>query len=149
VDKDGVILFHPDHPPGTIIESLQRRDPGFGDFLRSLTRGEEQQAEYVTESGRLVIAAATPVRVADQTWSVVTETREDAIRGILMRFNVQHLLANLIAVVMIIGSALGILRLVTRWNRQLKDEIAERARTEEELRFREESYRSLVENSPS
>lgn len=149
IDQDGLVLYHPGHPPGTVLAAEPSQDPGFGSFLRSLQQGGELRAEYLTEQGPRVFAAATPVRVAGQTWSVVTETREDAIQRILMRFNIEHLLANLIAVVMIIGSAFAILSLVNRWNRQLREEIAERERTGRELLFREESYRTLVENSPS
>ena len=133
IDNDNRILYHPRYEPGTIITKFPNLDISFKTFLNSIKTGREYKAEHISPEGNKVIAAAHPIHIAEQKWSIVIATPEETISGLLSSLNRDYIFDTSTAVLVIVSTFLIIIYLMIQSNLELQHEIAERKLTEEEL----------------
>lgn len=149
LDEDGTVLYHPGYGPGTSLADISEPGSPFRKFLERSTAAESVRSHYLSPDGSKVIATSHPIMLGGRNWTIIAETDEKVIHDLLGNFNAGHLLGMLMAALAIFFGGLAMALVVDRSRSRLQREINEREKGEDAFRYREETYQTIVDNSPS
>ncbi len=142
IDRYGNTLYHSEYKPGTNINKIPNLDTSFKTFLKNIEAGMANNAEYISPQGIKTISASYPIKIADQTWSMVISAPERTVRKLLASFSAGYGLISLIVLLVIGGASFSIIRLISRWNLELASTVHVKTK---ELALSKERLRGLVE----
>ena len=136
IDSHGKILYHPEYNPGTIVEKMPNIDASLETFLENVKAGKPCKADYISPEGIKTVASSHPIRIADETWSMIVATPEAVVSNLLRSFSAKFGFAALVVLLATLSASLITVYLINRSNLQLQREILQRKRAEETLRRR-------------
>jgi PAS domain S-box-containing protein len=142
IDSGKNIIYHPEYRPGTIIDQVQNIDKSFETFLNNIKIAKPLTAEYLSPDGSKTVAVSYPVKIADQTWSLVISTPEIEVSNLLKRFSEKYTFATLIVLLFILSTSFISIYQIYRRNIELKTTVKTRGK---QLALSEEKLRELVE----
>jgi signal transduction histidine kinase/CheY-like chemotaxis protein len=135
IGHNGGILYHPQYPPGTLIDGMPNLEPSYKAFVKSIRNGRPYNGEYISPEGIKIVASSYPVSITDEKWSLVISTPEGVASKLLRSFSIDFALAVSITLLVILSSSLTIIYLINRWNLELESTVE--SRTRELALFRE------------
>jgi PAS domain S-box-containing protein len=142
IDEGGHFLSHPRYKPGTLIHELPDLDISFRSFIENVRSVSTCITGCVSPEGDRVVIASYPLKIANQTWSIIISSPEKILSRLLVRFNVKYSVGALLAFLAIIGGSFTAIYMIQRWNIELESTI--RLRTKE-LEISEAKVRELIE----
>ncbi len=149
LDEDGTVLYHPGYGPGTSLADLSEPGSPFRKFLERSTAAESVRAHYLSPDGSRMLATSHPIMLGGRNWTIIAETDEKVIRDLLGNFNVWYLLGMMMAALAVIFGGLALAVVVDKARNRLQSEVAEREKGEDAFRYREETYQTIFDSSPS
>jgi PAS domain S-box-containing protein len=159
LDKNGMLLFHSEHPQ-MMLRNIRQRDEGCGrchvsfDYAEKILREKRGAVEYQIRNQPQKVAAFSMVNFANVSWVAVLPSDYDRLTAPSRRDLRDHLVVLLIVAVSLIGGSAWILR-NDRLRVKMEEEVKywqnildERRRAEEVLRATESKCRVLVDYLP-
>ena len=154
VDKDGTLLFQPDHPEMAFRNIYQgegncRQCHASFHYVERILENKQGTLDYQIKDHPKKIAAFVPLEFENSSWAVVVNTPYDKVTGFVNKSLRNHLfLLGIIVLAFAIGSMIVIRneRIKIRSEEkalQWLAKMAERQKAEEALRKSEEQLRSL------
>ncbi len=143
IDSGGNILCDPKKlRSGKITSQEKNIDPAFKRFFDEVKAGKVFKGDYISPDGIRTTAVSYPIKVIDQTWSMIIETPEEVLSNMLKPFSVQFALAALILLIAVALTSFIIIYGINRWNIELDAMVKHRT---EELTLSEQKLRGIVE----
>lgn len=147
--REGTVLHHPSLPHGASISDPGTENAALSSFLKRLVETGDVKGEYTSDWQGRVVAAGSSVQVGRETWLVVTESDEGQIRELIGGYQREHVGGAVAALMFLTCCASAVLWLLQRSRFSIELEMSERRKVEERLSLREETYRALLDGSPS
>jgi PAS domain S-box-containing protein len=130
VDFEGNVLYHPKYKPGTILKKMPDLDISFKTFLEKIKSDNPYKADCILPDGVKVTAVSFPIRIGEQTWSIVIATPEKEVSKLLISFSWKHACVSLIVTLLILGISFASIHTINKRNFGLQLEISKRRHEE-------------------
>ncbi|MEI6126836.1 MAG: PAS domain S-box protein [Pseudomonadota bacterium] len=148
ISSGGEILCNPRELSGEAIKAKNLNDASFGPFFAEINTGKVFSGEYISPSGLKAIAGSYPIRIADETWSMVIATPVDVFRNLLAPLSIKFAVVSLVALLALVGVSVFLINLISKWNYELdamvKVRTDELSRSEEKFRVMMETINELI-----
>ena len=157
MDKDGTLLFQPDHPE-MVLRNIYQREASCRschisfDYIEGILIKRQGTADYEIRSHPKRIAAFASMEFENVTWFVVVNTPYDKVTGFVKKSLREHLsLFGIVVLAFAIGSTLVIrnerLKIkaeeeVMRW----QEKMAERKKAEEALQLERNKLKGILDS---
>lgn len=148
LEDDGNILYYPTQKSGTNIKSISNISPAFLNFFKRTISDKESYVEYISESGKKMIAAAYTANIAEQKWIVGVTAPKQIIEASIVQFNKKYIGATSFIILLIIAGAGFVVYAVVGLNEKLQKEVAERKLAEDKTRTQNEFLNCVIESIP-
>jgi len=144
VDSSINILMHPRLEPGPLAEVVKPITESFALFLNNATTGESYTGEYLSPAREITIGSAYSLKVAGESWTLITSTPEKNILKPLTPFSRKYISVISIIFLAIISATFIIFFLFKKYHDELMQEISERKLMQEELDRNQEKLEEMV-----
>jgi PAS domain S-box-containing protein len=157
IDKDGMLLFHPDHPD-MVFRNIYQHDKSCRSCHASFKYVEEMLlrkqgvAEYTIRGHPQKIAAFAPMEFESVSWLVAVSAPYDRVTGFVRKSLRDHLLLLGIVLLALVGGSALIIRKerlkiraeeeVVRW----QEKIADRRKAEEALQLERNKLKGILDS---
>ncbi len=142
IDSKGNILCNPKRWSGKIVDQYKNLDPAFKTFLEKVMAGKIVTGEYLSPDGIKTISVSYPLKIENQTWSMILATPEEVLHNLLKPFSVKYTVATLIALFLVASASFLIIYFINVWNIELDSMVKIRTK---ELALSEGKLRGMVE----
>jgi two-component system, NarL family, sensor histidine kinase UhpB len=157
IDKDGTLLFQPDHPEMVFRNIYQnearcRSCHTSFEYVEQMLARKQGAADYATKGSPKKIAAFAPMEFESASWLVVVSSPYDRVTGFVRKSLREHLLLLGIVLVALVGGSALIIRKermkiraeeeVVRW----QEKIAERRKAEEALQQERNKLKGILDS---
>jgi PAS domain S-box-containing protein len=128
ISKEGAVLSESSGIAFAAIDKENKRDIDFKALMAELKPGTAYSGDYVSKSGDEYTIVSVPVKIAEQTFSIVIITPEQVFRNLLIPFSREYAI-NIISVIgILVGVSLLVIFLMSKWNLQLNKVVEERTK---------------------
>ena len=157
IDKDGTLLFQPDHPEMVFRNIYQKETScnschtSFG-YVEEMLAKNQGAADYTTKGSPKKIAAFAPMVFESASWLVVVSAPYDRVTGFVRKSLRDHLLLLGVVLLALVGGSALIIRKermkiraeeeVVRW----QEKMAERKKAEEALQQERNKLKGILDS---